>query len=102
MIESEVWAPWQPKVGDRVRVRLSGECRIECLPLSPQGMAGLLGHPNTVNGQVGTIIAGELAYYVHRGHPYKVQFDDPFQWNGRAWPSTHLAAVELEPLEEQP
>lgn len=76
--------PGDFKVGDRVRVRLSGECNFA-------------GHCVEQMGIVGTV---EGVYAAEGGHPHLVVFDVPIQ------PKTTLhtrlvdmfAATELEPL----
>ena len=100
-----VWEPWQPQVGQRVRLRISPECEPHhdedfnyswdysfALPAALRS-----GHSGTIIGLVGGVFAD-------LGHPYHVEFDDPIQvpwWNG-GLVATKCAAIELEPIESAP
>ena len=76
------WEPVKHHVGDRVRVRRSGECPHIALVL----------HQPEANGQIGTIRAdwGPESVPLIPGHRYVVYLDTGL-WGA-------LAAVELEPL----
>jgi hypothetical protein len=86
-------------VGDRVVVRLSGECRVAW------GGAYADGHPDAFDGLYGTVIDGErqlAARAWSTTHPLSVRFDDlvyapiiaasPDNW----WGGSHFAPTELE------
>jgi hypothetical protein len=75
---SDYWTPYQPKVGDRVRVRVSPECP------AAVDMAGDLG--------AGTILSFDPDPSTP-GHHWIVQMDD------NSWPGT-LAATEMVPFKE--
>lgn len=104
------WQPWQPKVGDRVRIQVSGECQnhhlgnwhasdgrtlIQALKDGDIGGPGYQG----ANGAIGTVIHicipddGEE----DDGHPYYVNDCD----GKRHWDRVDdfFAAIELEPVE---
>lgn len=102
---SEAWEPWLPQVGDRVRVRLSGECRIE--------HDGEKGHPAVIDGATGVVttlhaplclIVG-TCLYADQGHGYFVDLDVPVSdlpdEPTNLLVGTHLAAIELEPLDDR-
>ncbi len=91
---SYVWEPWQPAVGDRVRVRLSGECRWDRDGIAQDDP----GHDEEMlDGLLGTVTK-HVPNVWKDGHHYRVEFevcpcglatpDDPcYEW---------LAAIELE------
>ena len=90
--ENRFFEPWTPKIGQRVRVRLSGECQF-------------WGHRHVFR-EDGAIATVERIVPLDRnhGHGYEVLFDKP-------WPcdpndsDTQLigspyAAIELEPVDD--
>ena len=88
------WEPWAPAVGDRVRVRLSAECRLTSWLHEPE-LDALAGYVETVWPEsVGL-----------PGHRFYVRFHPPI-YNHRGWepggsPELHgttFAAIELEPI----
>lgn len=87
---TDYWEPWQPAVGDRVRVRLSGECgRMESgRYVHTHIMPGADGHSGIV---ISTNAGGDQ-------HPYHVRFDEPYLAYGTLVLSNVYAAIELEPL----
>lgn len=102
----QIWEPWQPKVGDRVRINVSAECRTFHLPPRGGGLQTVLMPQEQVrlyaNGQIGVVekisdpepdeSAEDAAhrFYVTDGKPSpSVGWDDFF------------AACELEPLDQQ-
>ena len=97
------WQPWTPQVGDRVRVRLSGECRRENDPNSPLSGAGVLeGHTLLRHGMTGTV--DRLCRHsdcVRYGHVYTVILDEPIRLGDDEYRADCFAAAELEPLEPE-
>lgn len=102
--KSEVWSPpGLPvfKVGDRVQIRLNGECQhvtrdIDALTgeiLSPD----VKGHPIEVNGRIGFVesIDDPVFSTPQDGHGYCVMFDDEFWMKGGPLVGMALAAIEL-------
>jgi hypothetical protein len=92
-VRPDVWQPWQPGIGDRVRVRLSGECRWD-----RDGAATATdnpGHDRVLDGQLGTAVEYDPNIW-HSDHDYFVALDtSPFDDVGE-W----LTAAELEPVGE--
>ena len=103
-MNAEYWEPWQPEVGQRVRVHLSGECqrlmetRVERLPF---GGRELTGHPQEMDGVTGIVVPIEPWMDITADHPYVVRFDEPLRLPeygvGRCL-GTVFAAIELEPV----
>ena len=106
----DIWEPWVPAVGDRVQVRLNGECRLlfGCAlnhndgPLVSLNGGPRIGHDDIEHGAIGTVLRILGTYFQGRatridehGHRFCVVFDAP---RGPWWGSTY-AAVELEPIE---
>jgi hypothetical protein len=85
------WEPWQPRLGDRVRVRLSAECRA---PWADEG------HDPRYDG-----LSGTVAHFPWSsdwpGHPYTVRFDVtlPTENPYEVLVGGYFAAIELEPLD---
>lgn len=99
------YEPWQPKIGDRVRIRLNGECmkahHDHCAAGKVEARTGRpLGHPMFLNGREGTV-SGFDPNNRQRGHPYIVHFGARFEWLGESWTAEHFAAIELELIEER-
>lgn len=101
------YEPWKPRVGQRVRIRLSGECRAE-LPVecTARFAGGNLAHHPGQDGVVGTVsrpsyrIPRENLDYARRiDHPYCVNYDAPLEYLGRMWGGGNFASCELEPLD---
>ena len=77
--------PWVPEgarqfqVGDRVRVRLSGECNVRSRGISEwtNEYFGpvILGHPKVFNGLFGVVVADYSPDKPIPGHPVAVEFD---------------------------
>ena len=117
---TEYYEPWKPELGDRVRVRLSGECQDTPSefdyptqsPIHVGWMQTLMrqvgwpdrGHPSAIEGTIGTVdqITHELEDLIPdwwHGHWYSVWFDTPVVLGaGVVLSGIQLAAVELEPL----
>jgi hypothetical protein len=85
----EPYEPWRPAVGQRVRVRRSGEC-----PSNHHVLNGC------DDGHTGTIIVGSRPPV--KDHPYVVLYDNPIP-TGVSVPALltgmRYAAAELEPGE---
>jgi hypothetical protein len=91
-----VYEPWSPRIGDRVRVRLSGECRWDRDGAAKDDP----GHDLIWDRRLGTVVE------IHRsawqlGHDYLVALDacpggEPHEPSGPH--GDWFAAVELEPL----
>jgi hypothetical protein len=97
---------WTPKVGDRVRVRLNGECQVlmqqfdqdngyKPIPVDPGG------HFTAEDGRTGRIVPIDPRIHVEvepEAHPYVVKFDRPIPMgNGLYCFASPFAACELEP-----
>lgn len=98
------YEPWQPKVGDRVRVRLSGECQAVCIYYR---RAGAPLHKNIPDGRIGTVVEGhpmidanDARLHARDGHTYPVEFDDAVLAPYGFIVGSHFAATELEPLDD--
>lgn len=88
-------------VGQRVRVRLSGECRLIPLPESYHATLSRVGHELWEDGQTGTIsgIDGPDDGLAAQGHPYEVCLDERYPLGGGLYARwLNFAAEELEPL----
>lgn len=108
MIDQDLDAPWKPlgtrefQVGDYVRVRLSGECRIEGRPLFvsdhlPTGQV-THGHDPREDGATGTIT--EMAQSARKWtHPYLVTFDRVLKIHAGLFDAISYAPSELELVE---
>jgi hypothetical protein len=98
------WEPVTFKVGDRVRVRLSGECQSEPHINSGAHHWGNPLHVDSEHRAIGTIELmdkGSAEYYDSIGHPFTVRFDEPVRitWRpGQLRPRGVFAAAELELL----
>jgi hypothetical protein len=101
---AEFWEPWTPKIGDRVRVRLSVECDAQFRRSARGGdLSNMRPHAPRghyfakEDGEVGHVegILGEGQLREHRpvrGHRFAVRYEsDPTKIGG-------YAAIELEPL----
>lgn len=77
------------KVGDRVRVRLSGECPF-------MRGEGEIVHAPEEDGVTGTV--DRVTCPFTPGHPIDVIFDTSYRLNGQTWVGGCFAAAELEPL----
>lgn len=108
--QPKYWEPVTFQVGDRVRVRLSGECLATAHPRSEAALRGVTDiHFANENGRIGTItdppthrrIDPVMEHYVSQGHRYLVTYDvefrHPAMWGAR--PDGMFAAAELELIE---
>ena len=90
-------APWEPrtfKVGDRVRIRLSGECRGRFRRIAT---GEKIQHRRCSDGCVGRVVDVQR----HHDHPYKIRIDPPIYDpdRGTYYNGGPFAAIELEPME---
>lgn len=94
--------PWQPQIGDRVRVRLNGECQAAFVSRFGTGQAfGTSSHIAESDGEIGTVsVFGELLIS-NPDHPFTVEFDKLIWSASEAsfFFGAAYAACELEPLE---
>lgn len=96
------WESWTPKIGDRVRVRLNGECRVDWrshdVQMTSKGL--VQGHQLVEDGRLGTVSdCGEGFPCPHTkpmGHEYGIEYDTPMDALGIVWAGGHYAAGELE------
>lgn len=103
-----LWEPWSPKVGDRVRVRISAEC-VPAMPLdSVFARAGCVHHHRAEDGAIGTVDrVDSVSRSGHRvpGHPYHVAFDPGSMFPVQTRSARYLiegmvyAAIELEKID---
>lgn len=86
----DVWEPWQPVEGQRVRIRLSAECRVTWpdRPHDPPHLAEF-------DGLEGEVKAWAFPVPTHR---YAVVFDAPIAQGDRLIGGAYFAAIELEPV----
>lgn len=70
--EGEYWEPWQPQVGQRVRVRLRGECPYSVnTAFQQRGHEGC--HSPCADGVVGTVASTQFAARgLDTAHHYQV------------------------------
>ena len=114
---SDIWEPWLPVIGQRVRIRLSAECQARMFEARPSpwvrdddlremmrnrvDVANRFardewhdGHPDGVDGAEGTVT--DINRALDFGHYYRVMFDETLG------PGAHIggdfAAIELEPI----
>lgn len=102
--DGAVWEPWTPKVGDRVRVRLTGECPMHDVPNYPlrvHDMAGVIlldtreDHPFLVRQDAEA--SREVA---QNGHHWFVRFERVVGiYFGQPINCDDFCASELEPLD---
>ena len=93
----------EPKIGDRVRVRLSGECRVTGLAKRFDGTVVWIDtHIAAENGQTGTVIECPFiardGFCMEDSHRSVVQFDEHLSDPEFPCRVGHFAACELEPL----
>ena len=100
------WEPWTPKVGDRVSVRLNGECKHKFAARSARSHQIFRGvpHAREHDGLTGTVIERPSHWPAvpMTSHRYYVRFDVPpvtSYWGG-VTTMAPFAAIELEPLED--
>ena len=121
---AEIYEHWTPQPGDRVRVRISAECRVKvdyCTGIAgPNGFSGIyrLGHDPVEDGAIGTVDylepagccapqmrgkhpgCGDPARLAWCAHRVMVEFDEPIPVAIVDYPQTcqYFAVAELEPL----
>lgn len=104
-MSGEYWEPWTPKMGQRVRVRLSPECRgLSHESTVEEGYVGYrVGHPEEIDGCTGTVglFPPDMArIHTDDSHPYWVDLKTSPYVKGRGYCyGTALAAAEIEPLD---
>lgn len=107
MIESDApWQAWSPQVGERVRVRISTECRwhrdVWRDGIAPEEAERIIA---AVNGQIGTVHSHDVvnSYPGENDppdtHPIAVLLDEFVAVDGMdgVWAGGWFAAAELEP-----
>ena|SRR5450755_1968554 len=105
MTDQDPNAPWVPEnarpflVGDRVRVRLSGECRH---PKWKENGKVKRGHVAEEDGRVGRIEFFFQGVPSDGGHLMFVLYDEAIRWHEYSVVGTGYAAIELEHLDELP
>lgn len=104
---TQFWEPWTPKIGDRVRIKVSGECTFSHLgnakltkdyTLLDAIVDGNLGGPGFqgANGVVGTVVGVYPSEDEDDGHPYYVNDACGGKWDRV---DDFFAAIELEPVQ---
>lgn len=89
-----------PKVGDRVRIRFSGECESPVHPSSDSHALGIkAGHKgqNDANGKTGEVL-GECGF---RPLHWDVVMDERYTYYEQTYSIVNAAASEMVPLGEQ-
>lgn len=96
-----IWEPVRFEVGDRVRVRLSGECKIAGEPGGPMATYGVVGCPLEFDGLSGVVadVTGWRGREPIQGHHIHVLFDEAVLWQGHRVKGDIFAACELIPLD---
>lgn len=115
---SDIWEPWRPEIGQRVKIRLSAECQVRAFSASPppgvsdddlrEMMRARVdvanryahdewrdGHPEWLDGSEGTVTDVNRA--MDYGHYYRVMFDEAV--GPDSYVGIDLAAIELEPIQ---
>jgi hypothetical protein len=94
--------PWTPKIGDRVRVVLNGECQFQAHPESHAAASGeLRGHFDHEHGRTGTVVEPDhdAEFFAAQDHHYLVMYDEEVPLpDGYVCTGDYYAACELEPL----
>lgn len=108
------WEPWQPKIGQRVRIRLSRECDMRLDPDAGvvrrgDARAGDPAHNPDEDGRLGVVErhiepgkspSGDDS--LRHGHAWFVRWVVPMKVGRGSYSGADYAACELEPLEETP
>ena len=115
----DIWEPWRPEIGQRVRVRTSAECRVNAYEATlPPGVdddtlrrlmldrmdvanrfatdTWITGHPECVDGAEG-IVTDVRREAGMQGHYYHVMFGEAV--GPEAVVGIDMAAIELEPAD---
>ena len=101
--QGAIWEPWTPTIGQRVRIRVSAECRARWND-SPD----CIGHPETFDGRTGVFDEDDQGQghlpppETQATHPYGVTFDEPVWFDRYWWGGGWFAAIELEPIAPPP
>jgi len=100
--ETAVWESWAPEMGQRVRVRISAECRLRPCPGSYYERIGQVGHPEYEDGLTGTVTSfghPHSDFLANQGHTIDVEYDTyPDIGEGRRARGGTYCALELEPV----
>lgn len=101
----EIPREWAPNPGDRVRVRISAECRVQSEPEAPASRDGYqIGHAPWEDGKLGTVVNPPFWWdatpMLAQGHLYMVLWDEPADLGNGERPvnASSYAITELEPL----
>ena len=104
-----VWEPaglGLPKVGDRVRVRLSGECELHDVPDYPLNVDGLVGTVIADTRQLGSVYQNDPAEaerWKELGHHWFVRFGQAVGiWQGQRVNCEDFCTAELIVLDAAP
>lgn len=100
---AEYWEPWKPEVGQRVRVRLSVECRGG----QKRSVGWVVSHLPIMHDRIGVVTVNQAGSSMpttltDQSHPYVVMLGETFdvRGDGKAYqPVACYAAIELEPVE---
>lgn len=101
---------WQPRVGQRVRIVLNGECQLRPCEGSYYARIGQIGHPSYEQGLTGTVSSfhdvteAEHDVMAQQGHLIDVEYDRhvyPTLPDGRLARGGTYCAFELEPLDDE-
>lgn len=102
--EQRFYEPWQPTVGQRVRVRLSGECRRKLTDGVGKQIGRRFGHHESFDGIGGVVTSPLFASHSEpnssQGHPYLVLFESDVTIDGHECVGDYFAAIELEPIDQ--
>jgi hypothetical protein len=96
----DVYEPWVPSRGQRIKIRLSGECSADHTPASD----GMTGTVTDISGSVeeddsaAWYPSGDPDVDAYRWHWYAVDFDHPVRGRHYMIRSDIFAAIEVEPL----
>lgn len=95
-MSAQYWEPWTPEVGQRVRVRLSGECQFA---EQNGGAHTVYIEPFSEDGVIGRAVPAVWPTALEAGHAYFVAFEDG-QGAASSGRGGWYAAMELEPIGE--
>jgi hypothetical protein len=104
-VNDDVWEPWTPVAGQRVRCVPSGECRYVGPPDTVAARNTLEpGHHPDEYGRMGFVLdllllrAVDPSWTVEPSHRFIVLWDEPLMLpNGESGSCSSYAAIELEP-----
>lgn len=102
LTNEESWEPWTPKVGDRARIRITGECELRYIKGCLHESLGNVGHPLSYDGVEGTVVGVDSAgFYAERGHRFWVRTESRVDVGDGFLTKRYdnWAAIELIPLD---